>query len=115
MLRRFYIERGEDINGKSGTGRVAEGIEFDNGWIAYTWLSPKATVTVTNSISLVEALHSHGGDASNAKIVWIDSITNINRLSLSGRLILSLSDLILSQWPEVAKKYKRVEYAGTLI
>lgn len=55
------------------------------------------------------------GKLFGAKIVWIDSIANIDRLSLSGRLILPLSDLTLSQWPEVAKKYKRVEYAGTLI
>ena len=55
------------------------------------------------------------GKLLGTKIVWIDSIANIDRLSLSGRLILPLSDLILSQWPEVAKKYKRVEYAGTLI
>ena len=55
------------------------------------------------------------GKFFSVKIVWIDSIANIDRLSLSGRLILPLSDLILSQWPEVAKKYKRVEYAGTLI
>lgn len=75
MLRRFRIEREEDINGKSGTGIVAEGVEFDNGWIAYSWLSPKATVTITASISLVEMLHSHGGDTSNAKIVWIDELT----------------------------------------
>jgi len=55
------------------------------------------------------------GKLFGAKIIWIDSIANIDRLSLSGRLILPLSDLILSQWPEVAKKYKHVEYAGTLI
>ena len=55
------------------------------------------------------------GRLFGAKIVWIDSIANIDRLSLSGRLILPLSDLILSQWPEVAKKYKPVEYVGTLI
>jgi len=72
MLRRFYVERDEDVHGKSGTGIVAEGVEFDNGWIAYSWLSPKATVTVTNSISIAEMLHSHGGNATNARIVWID-------------------------------------------
>lgn len=55
------------------------------------------------------------GKFFRAKIIWIDSIANINRLSLSGRLILPLSDLIFCQWPEVAKKYRRVEYAGTLI
>ena len=72
MLRRFYIERDEDINGKSGVGRVAEGVEYDNAWVAWSFLGPRTAVYVTNSISNVEYLHSHGGKASNARIVWID-------------------------------------------
>lgn len=55
------------------------------------------------------------GKLFGAKIVWIDSIANVERLSLSGRIIRPFANLILTQWPEVAKKYKRVEYAGTLI
>lgn len=50
-----------------------------------------------------------------AKIVWIDSITNVYRLSLSGRLVRRIADLFLVQWPELAEKYNNVEYAGALI
>lgn len=50
-----------------------------------------------------------------AKIVWIDSITNVYRLSLSGRLVRRIADLFLVQWPELAEKYNNVEYAGSLI
>lgn len=50
-----------------------------------------------------------------AKIVWIDSIANIERLSLSGRIIRPLADLMLTQWQEVAEKYKSVEYVGKLL
>jgi UDP-N-acetylglucosamine:LPS N-acetylglucosamine transferase len=50
-----------------------------------------------------------------AKVVWIDSIANIEKLSVSGRCARCFADLILSQWPQVAKKYKRVEYVGTLL
>lgn len=74
MLRRFYLERDEDVNGKSGTGRVAEGVEFENGLVAYSWLSPIATATIAPSISSVEKLHSHGGIASNCRIVWVDEL-----------------------------------------
>jgi UDP-N-acetylglucosamine:LPS N-acetylglucosamine transferase len=55
------------------------------------------------------------GKLLGAKIVWVDSIANVERLSLSGRIIRPLADLILSQWPEVAKKYKSVCYAGNLL
>jgi UDP-N-acetylglucosamine:LPS N-acetylglucosamine transferase len=47
-----------------------------------------------------------------AKIIWIDSITNVERLSLSGRLVRPIADLFLVQWPELVKRYSNVEYAG---
>ncbi len=50
-----------------------------------------------------------------AKIVWIDSITNVYRLSLSGRLVRYIADLFLVQWPELAEKYPKVEYVGAVI
>lgn len=50
-----------------------------------------------------------------AKVVWLDSIANTERLSMSGRMIRPFADLILSQWPDVAAKYKNVEYVGTVI
>lgn len=50
-----------------------------------------------------------------AKIVWLDSIANTEKLSMSGRMIRPFADLILSQWPEVAAKYKNVEYVGAVI
>ncbi|MBN1795989.1 MAG: hypothetical protein JW804_04890 [Sedimentisphaerales bacterium] len=50
-----------------------------------------------------------------AKIIWIDSITNVDRLSLSGRLVHKIADLLLVQWPELAACYRKAEYLGTLI
>ena len=50
-----------------------------------------------------------------ARIVWVDSIANIERLSLSGRMVRPFADLVLTQWPELAKKYRNVEYAGMVI
>ena len=50
-----------------------------------------------------------------AKIVWIDSVTNVEKISLSGRMVRYISDLFLVQWPELTSKYKKVEYTGMLI
>jgi UDP-N-acetylglucosamine:LPS N-acetylglucosamine transferase len=55
------------------------------------------------------------GKLFGARIVWIDSITNVERMSLSGRLVRPVADLFLVQWPQLAEKYSNVEYAGTLI
>lgn len=55
------------------------------------------------------------GKLSGAKVVWIDSITNVERISLSGRMIRHISNVFLVQWPELAKQYRNVEYVGTVI
>ena len=48
------------------------------------------------------------------KVVWIDSITNVDRVSLSGKMVRYIADLFLVQWPDLAEKYN-VEYAGVII
>ena len=55
------------------------------------------------------------GKMLGAKVVWIDSITNVERLSLSGRMVRYIADLFLVQWPELAGRYKRVEFVGTVV
>jgi UDP-N-acetylglucosamine:LPS N-acetylglucosamine transferase len=52
---------------------------------------------------------------TGAEIVWIDSITNIERLSLSGRMVRYIASLFLVQWPELAAQYRNVEYVGEVI
>ena len=55
------------------------------------------------------------GKLFGAKVIWIDSIANAKKLSMSGRMIRPFADLILSQWPDVAVQYAKVEYVGELI
>lgn len=50
-----------------------------------------------------------------AKIIWIDSIANVEKFSMSGAMVRRFADLFLTQWPELAKKYKNAEYVGTLL
>ena len=50
-----------------------------------------------------------------AKIVWIDSVANTERLSLSGRMVRHFADLFLTQWPELTHKYKNIEYVGAIV
>lgn len=54
------------------------------------------------------------GKLTGAKIIWIDSITNVKRLSLSGWFVRHIASLFLVQWPELMNKYKHVEYRGPL-
>ena len=68
-MRRFYVEREEDESGVSGTGKVAEGVEFDNGKIAMQWLSHKPSVTIFDNIKHLKDLHGHKGKTI---VVWVD-------------------------------------------
>ena len=72
-MRRFYLYRKEDVTGMSGIGRVADGVEFENGQVALTWKKEFPSVTVFQSVSTVEKLHTHGGK-DPTKIVWVDDI-----------------------------------------
>ncbi|EGV60866.1 Alg14-domain-containing protein [Yamadazyma tenuis ATCC 10573] len=51
----------------------------------------------------------------NTRIVYIESLARVNDLSLSGKLLLPITDRFIVQWPAVANRYKRAEYYGVLI
>jgi hypothetical protein len=38
-----------------------------------------------------------------ARALWVDSIANIDRLSLSGEMVRGHADLVLTQWPHLAR------------
>lgn len=60
-MKRFWLERVEDISGTSGIGRVADGIVFSNGWCALHWLTKYTSVAFYQSIAELEAIHGHNG------------------------------------------------------
>ena len=70
-LRRFVLVRDDDPTGMSGTGVVAEGVQFTKGDVAMTWKSEFNSVTVFPNITTVEALHTHMGK-DPSRIIWLD-------------------------------------------
>jgi len=68
-MRRFRLIRSEDVSGVSGTGIVAEGVEFVNGMVAMSWISPYACVSTYNSIRSLEEVHGH---EQRTLVEWID-------------------------------------------
>lgn len=49
------------------------------------------------------------------KVIWIDSIANIERFSMSGRLMYYFADLFLTQWQELAQEYPKAQFAGAIL
>lgn len=68
-MRRFVLNRATDNTGTSGTGVVAEGVEYSNGQIAIHWISQLESVNVYGNAKVLDQLHGHGG---NTTIEWID-------------------------------------------
>lgn len=69
-MRAFRLVRNEDVSGVSGTGVVAEGVEFSDGVVALRWIVPPgvpghgfptSVVFHDNGIASVEAVHGHSG------------------------------------------------------
>lgn len=49
------------------------------------------------------------------KIIYIESLARVSKLSLSGLLLLPISDRFIVQWENLYHQYNRVEYYGVLI
>ncbi|MEO0884928.1 MAG: hypothetical protein AAFY54_03215 [Cyanobacteria bacterium J06648_10] len=58
--RTFYLQRNEDYNGISGTGKVAIGFEFEQITVVQ-WLSAEGSTFWYKSVELVEHIHGHDG------------------------------------------------------
>lgn len=62
-MRMFELHRDEDESGKSGTGVVAQGVEFGDGTVVLQWSGvwPTSVVFHKEGIESVIHLHGHGG------------------------------------------------------
>lgn len=63
MPKPFVLVRDVDVSGVSGTGVVAQGVEFADGTVALRWLSewPTSVVFHERGIEAVKAVHGHSG------------------------------------------------------
>jgi hypothetical protein len=70
--RRFVLDRKTDATGTtgtSGTGLVAEGVEFSDGTCVLHWLTQFSSVALYANIATLERIHGHEG----ATVVrWVD-------------------------------------------
>lgn len=60
-MRRFYLSRVVDVSGVSGTGIVAKGVVFDDGFCVIRWLGATPSTVCWESIDHARHVHGHGG------------------------------------------------------
>lgn len=69
-MRRFELHRDSDETGVSGTGIVAEGVQWDDGSCAMRWRTATTSTAIYASAEAVVAIHGHGG---TTRLVWVDA------------------------------------------
>ncbi|WP_442803454.1 hypothetical protein OG411_19200 [Streptomyces pseudogriseolus] len=84
--RLFHLERDTDVTGVSGTGRVADGVQWPDGTVALRWIGDRPSTTVWGSVDDVAAIHGHGGAT---RIVWADG--QPDRAALRDRITTAIS------------------------
>ncbi|MCI0629918.1 MAG: hypothetical protein L0Y44_04610 [Phycisphaerales bacterium] len=110
---RFYAVRDATRWNKLGLARLALGI-------LKILLSERPDVVVTTGAAPgYFALRM--GKWLGVKTIWLDSIANVDELSLSGQMAGRFADLWLTQWPHLATPHaagpsQRIpEYAGAVL
>jgi hypothetical protein len=66
------LHRDKDETGISGCGRVAQGVIFDNGKVALTWLTDYTSVAVYDDVLTVIAIHGHQGKTRVVAVADLD-------------------------------------------
>jgi hypothetical protein len=62
-MKCYELIRDEDVTGVSGTGKVAEIVEFSDGVVCLRWLTewPSSVVHYERGMDSVQAIHGHNG------------------------------------------------------
>ena len=60
-MRAFTLVRKKDVSGVSGTGEVAEGVEFHDGQIVISWYGRFHSVAIYPNIDDLMKIHGHEG------------------------------------------------------
>lgn len=55
------------------------------------------------------------GKRLGAKTIWLDSIANVNELSLAGKKAAKHADLYMTQWEHLASPERGPQFSGTVI
>lgn len=67
--RTFSLWRDEDVTGFSGTGIVADGVEFDDGAVVLHWRGKFASTTIFGDMATLKSIHGHGG---KTRVIYSD-------------------------------------------
>lgn len=60
-MKLFHLVRHEDVTGVSGTGVVAEGVQWSNGQVSLRWFGEHSSIAIWSSLEDAMFIHGHDG------------------------------------------------------
>lgn len=73
---------------------------------------PKAIITVGAGIAVPISIF---GRLSGVKIIYIETISRVRALSITGKIMYHIAHLFFVQWEPLKEKYPKAIYAGRLL
>lgn len=68
-IKRFYLERKEDVSKVSGTGVIAVGVQFPDKKAIMQWQTAIKSVVIYDSVENLIKVHGHDG---KTVLKWLD-------------------------------------------
>jgi UDP-N-acetylglucosamine:LPS N-acetylglucosamine transferase len=85
-------------------------------WRAMRWVLHDRPDVIVTTGSMPMAVYSIWAKLLlRSRIVWVDSVAQVDDLSLSGKVMRRVADVCLAQWPEVSQRYPNVQYVGEVM
>jgi UDP-N-acetylglucosamine:LPS N-acetylglucosamine transferase len=119
-----YVTVQEAYRSQIGTGRfyvVSDATRWDR-WRLLKMLAQLAWIVLRERPDVVITTGAAPGVAAlrlgkwlGARTVWIDSIANVEALSMSGQRVRGFADLWLTQWPHLAEGPESPEHHGAVL
>jgi len=70
-MRLFKMVRDVDVTGIGGTGVVATGVEFDDGFVVIRWQGERPSTVIWASLRDAEAIHGHEGKTRFVNLAFV--------------------------------------------
>ena len=86
-----------------------------NGWTAFGLVRAVRPKVVLTTGAGVAVPYAWVGRLLGARVVYVESLTRIERPSLSCRLIAPVATRIYAQWPELRRAVPRARYLGSVV
>ncbi len=110
-----YLLADEDVTlGHSPTNRSLKNLAR-NTWLAWRLLRKRRPQTILSTGAGLAVPFFLIGKLLGIRLVYVESVTRTESISLSGRLVYPLASRFFVQWPRPAEKLKRAEYAGGIL